>query len=410
MEKEQKIRRKKKISKYKKRKICFWITLSGLFVLCMTLYAMTTIIEVPHRLIRVGICGAINRPAVYTMREGSDLSMLVLMAHGFTHHADIKKVNLDRVVLNDSIYHIPSNGGGNSKSIAFMKEVNLSIKTSFEDVSKKITAETNEKEIKQYSILYVGLPAVFVLINYYPEFHRINFVHLPHSSVFLNNEYRLSDMFFTMGTYTTMRILQNKLKQKIDFYMIQDRFAFIDFIDKLGGVDMNLDNAYAKEYELKPGHQIIDGYHAWEFIRFVDWRNLKLNAQNDKTINLIQKDNFQVAPGTWEQIYEVRNQRQRYVLMGMRKSFMNLNAAQQLDIINDVPKAFRTDMTNKFLIKLYKDLLTTRNFGFGSLPGYYGTVGNNLYFYPDLPNFNMLRQQEIRRDLEKRKGKEQTIY
>ena len=192
--------------------------------------------------------------------------------------------------------------------------------------------------------------------------------------------------------------------------MIQDRFAFIDFIDKLGGVDMNLDNAYAKEYELKPGHQIIDGYHAWEFIRFVDWRNLKLNAQNDKTINLIQKDNFQVAPGTWEQIYEVRNQRQRYVLMGMRKSFMNLNAAQQLDIINDVPKAFRTDMTNKFLIKLYKDLLTTRNFGFGSLPGYYGTVGNNLYFYPDLPNFNMLRQQEIRRDLEKRKGKEQTIY
>jgi len=412
MEKVQRGSKKKSISKYRKRKIWFWITLLSLLTLGIALYLLVNRVETPHRLIRVGICGAINRPAVYTMREGSDLSMLVLMAHGFRPNADIKRINFDRIVYNDSIYHIPANGktGNYSKTISLFKEVNRSINTSFKDVSKEVTAESNEPEIKQYSILYVGLPAVYVLINYYPEFHRINFVHIPHSSVFLYNEYRLSDFFFTLGIYPTMRMLENRLKQKIDFYMIQDRFAFIDLIDKLGGVEVNLDKQYAKEYELKDGQQTIDGFHAWEYIRFVDWKNLKLNVRNDKTINLIQKDNFRVEPRTWEQIYEIRNQRQRYVLLGMRKSFVNLGYGRQLDVIQNIHNEFTTDMTNEFLMGLYADLLSTRNFGFGSLPGYYSEEGNNLYFYPDLPNFDQLRKQEIRKYLEVRKGKEQTIY
>jgi anionic cell wall polymer biosynthesis LytR-Cps2A-Psr (LCP) family protein len=411
MEKELKKRRIKYFSKYKKRKTYFWLTLCCILILSVSFYLTVNAAVNPQRLIRVGICGAINRPAVYTMREGSDLSMLVLAAHGFTPNADIQKLNLDNIVYNDSIYHIPAQGGNNySKTISFMKEVNKSINTSFKDVSKEITAKSDDKQIKQYSILYVGLPAVYVLINYYPEFHRINFVHIPHSAVFLYNKYRLSDLFFTMGIHPTMRILENRLKQKIDFYMIQDRFAFIDLIDRLGGVDINLDKEYAKEYELNAGQQNIDGFHAWEYIRFLDWKNLKLNARNDKTIDLIQKDNFQAEPKTWERIYETRNQRQRYVLLGMRKSFIGLSLDKQLDVIQNIHNEFTTDMTNEFLMELYSDLLSTRNFAFGSLPGYYKSEGNNLYFYPDLPNFDMLRKQEVRKLVETTAGKEQTIY
>jgi len=411
MENVHKTKRRKRISKYKKRKICFWIILCGLLIFGTVFYLMVDRVETPHRLIRVGICGAINRPAVYTMREGSDLSMLVVMAHGFTHNAEIKRVNLDRIIYNDSIYHIPASGtADNSKILSLIKDVNRSINISFNDVSKEVTHELKAPEIKQFSILYVGLPAVFVLINYYPEFHRINFVHIPHSSVFLYNEYRLSDIFFTLGINPTMKMLENCLKQKIDFYMIQDRFAFIDLIDKLGGVDINLDKEYAKEYELKTGQQNIDGFHAWEYIRFVDWKNLNLNVRNDKSINLIQKDNFQVDSRTWEQVYETRNQRQRYVLLGMRKSFINLNYGRQLDVIKNIHNEFTTDMTNEFLMGLYTDLLSTRNFGFGSLPGYYSSEGNNLYFYPDMPNFDQLRRQEIRKYLEIRTSKEQVIY
>ena len=117
MENVHKTKRRKRISKYKKRKICFWIILCGLLIFGTVFYLMVDRVETPHRLIRVGICGAINRPAVYTMREGSDLSMLVVMAHGFTHNAEIKRVNLDRIIYNDSIYHIPASGTADNSKI-----------------------------------------------------------------------------------------------------------------------------------------------------------------------------------------------------------------------------------------------------------------------------------------------------
>lgn len=411
MEKDLKRRKRTCSSKYKKRKTYFWLTLCCVLILSISFYLTVNATVNPHRLIRVGICGAINRPAVYTMREGADLAMLVMAAHGFTPNAEMQKLNLDNIVSNDSIYHIPAKGGSSySKTISFMKEVNKSINASFEENSKEITAKSDDKEIKQYSILYVGLPAVYVLINYYPEFHRINFVHIPHSAVFLYNKYRLSDLFFTMGIHPTVKVLENRLKQKIDFYMIQDRFAFIDLIDRLGGVNINLDKEYSKEYELNAGQQNIDGFHAWEYIRFMDWKNLKLNVQSDKSINLIQKDNFHVDPKTWERVYETRNQRQRYVLLGMRKSFVGLSLDKQLDVIQNINNLFTTDMTNEFLMGLYTDLLSTRNFAFGSLPGYYKSEGNSLYFYPDLPNFDMLRKQEVRKLIETTTEKEQTIY
>jgi uncharacterized membrane protein YczE len=70
MEKVQRGNRKRRISKYRKRKTWFWITLCSLLTLGIALYVMVNVVETPHRLIRVGICGAINKPAVYTMREG----------------------------------------------------------------------------------------------------------------------------------------------------------------------------------------------------------------------------------------------------------------------------------------------------------------------------------------------------
>ena len=404
-------KRKKKFDKYKKRKLLFWSLLLLIIITGLILFLFFFKNPVQQKFIRVGICGAIHKPAVYTLREGSDLSMLVLMAHGFTLHTDVRKVNLEKVVRNDSIYHIPESAEMSyNKRFSFIKEINQSINTSFRNLTKETTLELKEKEIKQYSIFYVGLPSVFVIINYYPEFKRINFVHIPHSTMFLNNDYRLSDMFFSIGINPTMRILENRLKQKIDFYMIQDRYDFIDLIDELGGVNINLDKPYADAYELTSGKQNIDGFHAWEYIRFLDWRNIKMTISQDKTIDLIRHDNFKVDPGTWERIYETRNQRQRYVLTGMRNAFMNMNASQQMDVIRNFNKVFKTDMTNEFLMKFYADLLKTPDFAFGSLPGYYGADGDKLFFYPDIPNFDMLRKQEIRRTLQKRAEKEQTVY
>ncbi|MFW9603075.1 MAG: hypothetical protein ACMV1B_12270, partial [Prevotella sp.] len=71
---------------------------------------------------------------------------------------------------------------------------------------------------------------------------------------------------------------------------------------------------------------------------------------------------------------------------------------------------FRTDMKPDFLAKVYKDILVSPRFSYGSLPGYYGHENGKLFYYPDLPNFERLRKIEIRRSLEKRTNKEQVFY
>jgi len=322
-------------------------------------------------------------------------------------------VNLDKIVMNDSIYHIPCSGIDNTEARnSFIRELNQTIKSSYVDISKQVVAEFKDKDIKQYNILYVGLPAVFVLINYYPEFNRINFVHIPQSTIFLDNEYRVTDIFFTLGIYPTMQIIQNRLKQKIDYYLIQDRMSFIDLIDMMGGVNIKLDANYAQEYQLKPGPAKIDGFHAWEFIRFLDWKNVPMKVNNDKTLDLVHHDNFEADPRTWEMVFEMRNQRQRYVLEGMRNSFKSLSKSEQLSIIGNFKNVFQTDMKVDLLMNLYNDVLSTKNFSYGSLPGYYSAEGNKLFFYPDIPSFDMLRRSEIRTYLESRQGKDrqQTIY
>lgn len=366
-----------------------------------------------NQYVRVGICGAVRVPAVYTIREGSDLGMLIRLAHGLKPNANTTNVNLEFVVQHDSIYHIPSLGNENDEykfRYELYTEVNRSIKSRFVDVTKKVSNEMQIKELRKYSILYVGLPAVYVLINYYPDYNRINFIHIPHSTLFLNNEYRLSDIFFTLDINPTRKILEHTLKQKIDYYLIQDRSMFIDLIDKLGGVNVNLDAPYAEQYELSAGRQLIDGFHAWEYIRFLDWRNIDIKVKSEKRKDLIRKDNFEVSSRTWERVYEIRNQRQRYVLQGMRESFKSLPKQKQMEILENFSQLFQTDMSNSFLMQLYGDLLTTKNFNFGSIPGYYSEEGDKLFYYPDLPNFEMLQEQQIRTWLEKRTGKDQTVY
>lgn len=399
--------------KYQVRKTLFWI----IVVLLMCLLLIFTLnFKKPgkeSRLIRVAVCGCVKNPAVYTLRESSDIAMLVSRAGGFKLNADVNHVNLERVVLHDSVYHIPCrslNDDTKAYGYEMVKDVNSIIRTSYTNLTNEIVAESNERELKHFSILYVGIPAVFVIIDYYPEIQRINFVHVPHSTVFLNNDYRLIDLFFTLDIYPTMRIIEHKLKQKLDYYLIQDRFNFIDLIDMLGGVKINLDKPYAEEYNLSSGRNVIDGFHAWEFIRFMDWRNLKMNVDGDKKMHLVSNDNFQIEPKTLERVYEIRNQRQRHVLEGMRSSFLNMEKAEQLKILTHFKDVFRTDMTNDFLMQLYSDLLTTPNFSYGNIPGYYSGEGNKLFFYPDLPSFELLKNKEIRSYLENRKGQKQTIY
>ena len=135
-----------------------------------------------------------------------------------------------------------------------------------------------------------------------------------------------------------------------------------------------------------------------------------MKVNNDKTLDLVRQDNFEADPRTWEMIYEMRNQRQRYMLEGMRNAFKSMTKPEQLNIVSHFKDVFQTDMPVDFLMKLYEDVLSTKNFSYGNLPGYYSEIGDKLFYYPDIPSFDMLRRSEIRTYLEKRKERKQTVY
>lgn len=412
-----KVRKKRSlIHRHKKRKLLFWIIFAALSIVILFIILTYKNRQTEKQLIRVGICGAIHIPAVYTLNEGSDLGMLIRLANGLRTNADVHRVNPELIVKNDSIYHIPFKSltnDGIKLTQELLFNVDKAMSSTYTNVTKDIVNEMHPQHIKVFSILYVGMPAVFVLINYYPDFHRINFVHLPHTTRFLNNDYRLIDLFFTLDVRPTMDILEHTLKQKIDYYMIQNRDNFIEFIDRLDGIVLNIDEPFAKAYNINSGRNKVDGFQTWEYIRFLDWSNIKLSVKHtfNKT-DLIRTDNFKADPRTWQRIYEIRNQRQRYVIQGMRSAFISMSKSQQIKLLDNFRQMFNTDMTPAFLIQLYTDLLTTKDFNFGSLPGYYSEENDKLFFYPDLPNFRLFQDEQIRTWLEdkKRQNKSQTTY
>ncbi|MCK9414973.1 MAG: SLBB domain-containing protein, partial [Prolixibacteraceae bacterium] len=203
--------------KYRRRKLVFWLGLCSVGLLAVFLLFVWPLLkpEPKRELIRAGICGAVNSPAVYLLAKGADLAMLVRMAGGFTPAADFARVNLDRLVMHDTIYHIPARGvaGGLPSLMDALKEP---LSAPAADISNLVAAEMGQKEIRKFTILYVGLPSVFVLITYAPDLKRIQFTHIPHSALFLNNDYRLQDIFFTVNIKPTVKLLENRLKQKID--------------------------------------------------------------------------------------------------------------------------------------------------------------------------------------------------
>jgi len=397
--------------KYRRRKLVFWLGLCSVGLLAVFLLFVWPLLkpEPKRELIRAGICGAVNSPAVYSLAKGADLAMLVRMAGGFTPAADFARVNLDRLVMHDTIYHIPARGvaGGVPSLMDALKEP---LSAPAADISKLVAAELGRKEIRKFTILYVGLPSVFVLITYAPDLKRIQFTHIPHSALFLNNDYRLQDIFFTVNIKPTVKLLENRLKQKIDYYLIQNRSAFLELIDRLHGIDITLDEPYARAYGMKPGTGHLDGFHVWEYIRFLNIRNMSVSHTSGKDMDLIRHDNFKADPASWKLEYELRQQRQRMVLNGMRTAFAGLDTDGQLMVINNFARLFETDMDSGFILKLYKDVLQVPAFSFGALPGYYSGEDSKLYFYPDMPGYEMLLKKEIRTSLQSLKSREQTVY
>lgn len=399
--------------RYRRRKRWFWLFLMTGMIAILFLFLINPFLkpEAKRSAIRVGICGAVHVPAVYTMFDGADLAMLIRRANGLKPGADLSVINLDKVLMNDTIYHIPGGASGQPAETDLNQELQKVFAKAYSSLSDEVSKEFNQEDIRQINVLYVGFPAVYMLINYYPDFHRISVTHIPHTARFINNDYRLIDVFFTTGIEATKKILENSLMTRIDYYLIQDRLSFIDFVNLVDGLDLNLDAPYAEYYKLKPGLGHLDGFYTWEYIRFLDFKRIGVKYTPGSRVDVIRTDNFHADAKSWELAYEQRNHRQRTVIAALRRAFAKQDKSQQADIIHKIIKTFETNLSAQLLMDVYQDVLSSSNFTYGNLPGYYGNDSKNqLFFYPDIPSFELLKKEEIRNTLLKAGKKPQTVY
>jgi anionic cell wall polymer biosynthesis LytR-Cps2A-Psr (LCP) family protein len=393
---------------YHKRKRWFWLALILIFIGISLVFYYCSIPSADKntKVISVAICGEVQHPAVYHIAEGSDLGQLIRAGNGLTYEADIRMLDLSKVVMNDTVYHIPRRSFTAAKNLntELEKELTLKYKQNLYPVSGP------DKGINEITILYVGFPAVYMLINYYPDQKRVSIFHIPHSTLFLENDYRLIDIFFTIGIKPTVQMLERALQQPIDYYLIQDRFSFIDLVNLLGGIDLQLDAAFADAYKLKPGISHLDGFYTWEFIRFLDIKRMNVKYSDGNNMDLTRNDNFKIPPKSQQLAYELRQYRQRMVMNSLRSAYNQMNATEQLNVINKITRTFETDISKDLVLSLYKDVLSTPQFSFATLPGYYSDDPEKLYYYPDIPNFKLLLNQGIRKSLEVESGRKQTTY
>ena len=398
---------------YRRRQITFW----GILVLLLAVAAIRIFMPLyavgqdePHPVIRAGICGEVRQPAVYSMPRGSDLSMLIRRAGGLSPDADTGPLDLSLQLSNDSIYHIGSRPV--EARIRVDEPYYEASLASLPGADYLAGLQPPERELPpEINILYVGLPAMFVIINYMPQLGRVNLTHLPAATVFPHSRLRLVDAFLLLGPGPVLRLISHQLQIPLAHYIIQDKFGFQQMIDLLGGVELDADEAFSSHYRLRGGRMRLNGFHTWEYVRFLDMRRIQLIRTDLRPQDLITEDPYTADPTLWQQAYELRHQRQRYVLEAVRQAFNQLPLAVQMNRLTQVVQTFETDLTAAHVAGLYQDqAFSLPAYSYGQLGGYYENNGKNLFFYPDIPSFTMLRNELIREALVEKETKRKTIY
>ncbi len=380
---------------YQKRKLVFWILLSAGFVIAFLWILFPHFSRIGSRKheIQAGICGEVVNPGIYTCPEGADLAMLIRRAGGLTSHADIRNIDLDYLIFNDSIYHIPARLSRrrtvpeedlfiDPEKMPFVPEKQHA--KPFDDI-------LDYPEIRQLNILYSGDSRTFILINYFPDYKLANLLLIPYTTVLYSSGITLQDLFFTQGVQQTMRVLENQFSIKIDHYLIQQRGSFIDMIDSLKGVEVKISEEFAASYNLTAGTLHLDGHHAWEFIRFMGH---PYGYSEIRSFGLML-DPYR-SPAIYKAALITRHHNHHHLMQSMQESFKQLNSAEQILGLYKLYRSVETDVSLNTiwgLYWLYQDITGPIRVSYGLFPGYYD---DETFYYLDTPSYNKLKQVFIR--------------
>lgn len=359
-------------NKYKNRKKIF-IAITAFVLLAIgveiIIYALNDK-DYNNKHVSVAVCGAVNSPGVYSLPVNSSIGELVSKAKGFALNANMHNVDIEKILKKDSVYLIPFN---RNKSDVMRAEV----------IDEMPTLEIAKKANKGESInfLFVGLPALYFLINYNTETNKTLVTYIPHSSLFLDNEYRLIDVYLTLGRSYAVDLLQKSLGIKIDYYFEQDRASFIRIVNELDGLDIELDEWFAEEYHMKPGMHNLNGFYSYEYVRYIQKKTKR---------TILKGDRLELA-------YNLRQKRMKQVIKAMLIKFKKSGAGDMIRTVASVMLGNNSD-TNidiKAITKLIRQVSDKPELSFQTIKGYYIKKNTNLYYIPTEWNYNQLRRKEV---------------
>lgn len=227
--------------------------------------------------------GCVNDPGVYPIYKGMTLYELIRKADGIKENADMSKFDPDMEVIPFETYCIPCR-----------IETKTKVKVIVPDIAPTKRDLPIIMDSEHFSIIYAGLPRTFILIDVYPQLNQIFTSHIPWFTAvhdLSGGMKTIFEMYLIGGTPSLVRATSEITNQKIDYYFAQDRPAWINFINYLGGVKVDIPPDFAREYKVNSGTHIIDGYTSWFYITYISKEMRKIDNRTG-SLNRITRQKY----------------------------------------------------------------------------------------------------------------------
>lgn len=181
--------------------------------------------------------------------------------------------------------------GGTYASSLYLKAEQV-VNSSFESLDgSELSAAVVDKTVKNISVLFIGIDDsetrtsmgatrsdALILATYNKEANSIKLVSIPRDSyVYVpeTEEYtKINHAYAYGGAKATVETVENLLDIDVDYYVRMNFYAFIDIVDALGGVTIDvpydlteMDSSDMGTITLEAGTQKLDGEEALAFAR-----------------------------------------------------------------------------------------------------------------------------------------------
>lgn len=311
-------------------------------------------------IIYAGVGGCVNDPGVYPVQVKTTLFELIMSAQGAKKNADLSKINLDKEISPWEVYCIPCKA-----------PEKITIPPQEPEIQVKHPEMPKLEDFPQINIIYAGLPRTYILITIYPQQELLLAGHLPWFTAIpdpVSGTKTLYETYLYEGTSGLVSGIQTITNKKIDYYFCQDRPAWINFIDLLGGIKVDIPESFAKEYYVNSGLHIIDGYTSWLYITFIskDMRKIDFKTGSHNRIK-----------------------RQKDFMLELYKKFTQQDFFTSSNIGRQILKEAETNLTVQKAIPLARQVqkMKNRKIEYFTYPGIYKTINGQVYWETKLQEY-----------------------